>query len=59
MGRILERLRRAWARDDIGCAMPANTERLIFAGDPQRAKRARGCAAARRRSDLARTWFAL
>jgi hypothetical protein len=42
MGRILERLRRAWARDDIearsymngGCAMPANTERLIFAGDP-------------------------
>jgi hypothetical protein len=39
---MLERLRRAWARDDIearsymngGCAMPANTERLIFAGDP-------------------------
>jgi hypothetical protein len=42
MRRILGRLRRAWARDDIearsymngGCAMPANTERLIFAGDP-------------------------
>jgi hypothetical protein len=42
MRRILERLRRAWARDDIearsymkgGCAMPANTERLIFASDP-------------------------
>jgi hypothetical protein len=42
MRRVLGRLRRAWARDDIearsymqgGCAMPANTERLIFAGDP-------------------------
>jgi hypothetical protein len=39
---IFERLRRTWARDDIearsymngGCAMPANIERLIFAGDP-------------------------
>jgi hypothetical protein len=39
---MLEWLRCAWARDDIkarsymsgGCAMPANTERLIFAGDP-------------------------
>jgi hypothetical protein len=42
MGRMIERLRRAWAREDIearsymkgGCAMPASTERLIFAGDP-------------------------
>ena len=42
MRRIVQRLRRAWARDDIearsymngGCAMPANTERLIFAADP-------------------------
>jgi hypothetical protein len=42
MKRMLERLRRAWTREDIdarsymdgGCAMPANTERLIFAGDP-------------------------
>jgi hypothetical protein len=42
MRRIVERLRRAWARDDIearsymkgGCAQPANIERLIFAGDP-------------------------
>jgi hypothetical protein len=42
MKRMLGRLRRAWTREDIegrsymdgGCAMPANTERLIFAGDP-------------------------
>jgi hypothetical protein len=42
MRNILGRLRRAWTREDIvarsymdgGCAMPANVERLIFAGDP-------------------------
>ena len=42
MRHIVRRLRQAWARDDIearsymkgGCAMPTNTERLIFAGDP-------------------------